>query len=846
MSRTIQIKRGLKANLPALAVGELGFTIDTHEVFIGSAAGNVPVESKESSELLVQLESDGAAMQSNITQLNNEVLAMSRGLGQSISSLALLNSTYPAGDTKDHIVAGNVKEVATLTVTAIPSVSANVTVTLDGTAHTLLANPLIHITTAALASAIRSEVFAGWVTGGTGNVVTFESTTVGPKGSHSFSGGTSGASATFARTVLGEEANYHRYFWSGTAWLDGGVDFFTQEYKEAIEAQVLADFTAAENARQVEYDAAEAIRQADYLQASQAAAANQELYDGLLEEGVLQTSINSKLAALELEYAPELTTLQQNDLTMSQQLAEIKQNLEVNVKDYGAKGDDLTDDTIAIQSALDAVSNNGGVVKIPSGVYRISRLHNWMNYDGFTQLIVPSSSCLLVKGNNVTIKGDGIGKTILKMMPSDYRELNTLTGSLTTMITLECAVDYPNTNQENIIIEGVELNGGRGQWNEVVLGKDVIGGSGNFDNAAGDGTHSGKGINARTAYGNLTNFKLIRCKIASTYAEGTYSNKAKDSYVEDCIFDYNRPAGGNLSGSITYKRCVFSRAYNFSIEHAHSNELNYMKVIDCDFYDLDNKTGYHIGSGYNTPNVPGSKLEVINNNFHYQHPEVTDRYCGCVASSGYETCIIKGNDMLQKTSEGQGIGHLRLDNMQNIHIIDNDINQDGSPSYWVDNSTRVNGNYTIERNVRKIISGSAKPFSTKLLSETFGVMPNVKYIDNDLVYSGSVGSATTVSNTKSDLTQNIQYHGFGQTKLFAQFNAPTTIQRLYYYSPEGFGGDGVEHDLIENPMTVSSGAVYPFEINHLLNLSKTTTLSGGFNIGVVTTDAVTINYRIMF
>lgn len=322
MSRTIQIKRGLKADLPALAVGELGFTIDTHEVFIGSAAGNVPVESKESSELLVQLESDGAAMQSNINQLNNEVLAMSRGLGQSISSLALLNSTYPAGDTKDHIVAGNVKEVATLTVTAIPSVSANVTVTLDGTAHTLLANPLIHITTAALASAIRSEVFAGWITGGTGNVVTFESTTVGPKGSHSFSGGTSGAAGSMVTTTEGEAANFHRYFWSGTAWLDGGVDFFTQEYKEAIEAQVLADFTAAENARQVEYDAAEAIRQADYLQASQAAAANQELYDGLLEEGVLQTSINTKLAALELEYAPELTTLQQNDVTLSQQLAE--------------------------------------------------------------------------------------------------------------------------------------------------------------------------------------------------------------------------------------------------------------------------------------------------------------------------------------------------------------------------------------------------------------------------------------------------------------------------------------------------------------------------------------------
>ena len=41
MAVTIQIKRGQKAGLPALAVGEWGFATDTEEVFIGNSDGNV-------------------------------------------------------------------------------------------------------------------------------------------------------------------------------------------------------------------------------------------------------------------------------------------------------------------------------------------------------------------------------------------------------------------------------------------------------------------------------------------------------------------------------------------------------------------------------------------------------------------------------------------------------------------------------------------------------------------------------------------------------------------------------------------------------------------------------------
>jgi len=44
----------------------------------------------------------------------------------------------------------------------------------------------------------------------------------------------------------------------------------------------------------------------------------------------------------------------------------------VNVRDHGAQGDGITDDTAAIQAALDAVPTNGGTVIVPPGKYMVS------------------------------------------------------------------------------------------------------------------------------------------------------------------------------------------------------------------------------------------------------------------------------------------------------------------------------------------------------------------------------------------------------------------------------------------------------------------------------------------
>lgn len=50
-----------------------------------------------------------------------------------------------------------------------------------------------------------------------------------------------------------------------------------------------------------------------------------------------------------------------------------KTNLEINVRDFGATGDGVTDDTAAIQAAIDAAGQGGSII-IPRGVFKVTHL----------------------------------------------------------------------------------------------------------------------------------------------------------------------------------------------------------------------------------------------------------------------------------------------------------------------------------------------------------------------------------------------------------------------------------------------------------------------------------------
>lgn len=82
---------------------------------------------------------------------------------------------------------------------------------------------------------------------------------------------------------------------------------------------------------------------------------------------------------------------------------------EYNVKDYGAVGNGIADDTVAIQTTINtAFTNGGGVVLIPIGVYIIGGAlqRNINTVDYKSQLYIPEVNYNNALRTNVTIKGE--------------------------------------------------------------------------------------------------------------------------------------------------------------------------------------------------------------------------------------------------------------------------------------------------------------------------------------------------------------------------------------------------------------------------------------------------------
>ncbi len=103
----------------------------------------------------------------------------------------------------------------------------------------------------------------------------------------------------------------------------------------------------------------------------------------------------------------ELVTFLQAGTGAVTRTAQAKMRDVVSVKDFGAVGDGVTDDTAAIQAALDSLPSAGGEVYVPTGQYRVTaglvaskrvRLVG----AGYSFLLASASPCVIVKASTVS------------------------------------------------------------------------------------------------------------------------------------------------------------------------------------------------------------------------------------------------------------------------------------------------------------------------------------------------------------------------------------------------------------------------------------------------------------
>ena len=165
-----------------------------------------------------------------------------------------------------------------------------------------------------------------------------------------------------------------------------------------------------------------------------------------------------------------------------------------SVRTFGAKGDGVTDDTLAIIAACQSASAlGGGMVNFPPGTYMVSR-------SGGT-----SSAVLLENLNNITLIGAGIGATTIKMKPG-------IGGMLISLIRCNDVAIKNMTLDGGVVWTGTTL-----AWTPTVV------------------TESGHGIRAEDV--NRLLIEEVHVKNTYSYGGGFQAGYIRNLTVNNCKFE---------------------------------------------------------------------------------------------------------------------------------------------------------------------------------------------------------------------------------------------------------------------------------------------------------------------
>ncbi|MCM3130943.1 glycosyl hydrolase family 28-related protein [Paenibacillus provencensis] len=258
-----------------------------------------------------------------------------------------------------------------------------------------------------------------------------------------------------------------------------------------------------------------------------------------------------------------------------------RSDLVFNVKEFGAKGDGITNDTTAIQKAINAASIVGGVVYFPAGVYRARNLD------------AKSNVTMIASFGSVTLKlPDGVDGQLLGTM-----------GQMSGVV-------IKNFGIEGIIFDGNKVNSAKVTASsavainncEYVTIRNCV-----FRNATGYGlafqAFPGGPIN-----GNQKNLYVENCYfldngdgVGGDTHDGLDIKYCEDSVFIKCFASGNVDKGLNIRGvRVTVDSCVSisngADGFLFQGNHTVTSLLTEMTVSNC-YAENNGDSGFYIADG---------------------------------------------------------------------------------------------------------------------------------------------------------------------------------------------------------------------------------------------------------
>lgn len=367
--------------------------------------------------------------------------------------------------------------------------------------------------------------------------------------------------------------------------------------------------------------------------------------------GINGTGITSN--ANNVEYDPPFTGALTSNYTVEEKLAQT-----VSVKDFGAVGDGVADDTAAIQLALDV----GGGIYFPAGTYLVKDSTN------------TSNGVVLAPINNSVLFGDG-SSTIMKLGAHTSRKHNI----------------FRLDNKNNVTIQNMKLDGNFVNQtfpaDEFSHSIRIVDGSSNcvVDNciivdSRGDGVYIGDETTGATAIGNgnavrncflsgntrqqISVVHAFNTDIAFNKVNGTIDIEPNVAImsggkVENCLIIGNTGTAGTSGNTVDTSNLIIN-VYNGS-EYAGINKLINISIIgnSCSIIAVQSALGTVIegntivGSNATQEELLrlfGTENTAITGNTFIPNESVATSLITVIENQGNKTLSVTGNSVRDASS----------------------------------------------------------------------------------------------------------------------------------------------------------------------------------------------------